>query len=149
MICPENVLRISNTYEPLKNKIFNVVPIDKSRTCRIQIVEQVFQELRKSKKIIMFCQTASLLSDVIKLTSQEFPNSKIKVYVGENKDCEFATCGNDKKQELMNVEDVWSDFDMVCFTGTISIGVDFNKEHFDTIIGVFTNDVGLSPDLFV
>lgn len=97
----------------------------------------------------MFCQSATLLENIILSVQDILEDKKYKVYVGEGKDSDYATTGIEKKNELQNVNTCWAQCDLVAFTGTICVGVDFNIEHFDSIFGIYTGDLGLTPDLFV
>lgn len=97
----------------------------------------------------MFCQSATLLENLINNLQDELSQFTYKIYVGDKKESQYATTGADKTHDMRNVNTEWKKCDLVAFTGTICVGVDFNEKHFDTIIGVYTGDLGLTPDLFI
>jgi hypothetical protein len=54
--------------------------------------------------------------------------------------------GDDGAHKYRN-PDTWLDFDVVLYTETITVGVDFNHQHFDCFIGIY--DAPMNPELFV
>jgi len=51
------------------------------------------------------------------------------------------------KKDLANVNNLWIKYDVVLFSPTISVGVDFTKEYFDDIYGICKPNVA-SPRIF-
>lgn len=43
-----------------------------------------------------------------------------------------------KKEDFADVETSWDGLDALIYTGTLSVGVDFNKPNFDMFVGVFS-----------
>ena len=54
---------------------------------------------------------------------------------------------SDSKDSVYYDPNTWSTFDIVLYTETITVGVDFNYDHFDFFIGVYSQP--MSPDLFL
>lgn len=136
-------------WAPMEGKEFSVYPLGCSDQDKKNICGAIKNELDNNRKVIMFCQSASLLENIMLTLENSIDMDKCKIYVGDKKGSQYATTGIEKRNDMMNVNTSWKECDFVAFTGTICVGVDFNEKHFDTIIGVYTGDLGLTPDLFV
>lgn len=53
-----------------------------------------------------------------------------------------------KESDLKDVDTAWINYQLVIYTGTISAGIDFQKEHFHENISVFAEDT-TSADQFI
>jgi len=73
------------------------------------------------------------------------------LYLGEDKISLSAQTGIDKTTQLENVGDSWIKADLVGYTSTICVGVDFTPDtpHFHKFVGIYTGDKGTNSDLFV
>ncbi len=82
------------------------------------------------------------------LSEDEFKAS-YAMYIGDNPS-DHARTGVEKRYDLENVAESWSKLKFLAYTSTICIGVDYNvRNHFNSIIGVYSGEQGLNADLFV
>lgn len=71
------------------------------------------------------------------------------MYIGDNPS-KWARTGLDKRKDLENVSHSWARLNLLAFTSSISVGVDFSiKGHFNSLVGIYTGALGLDADLFV
>jgi hypothetical protein len=64
--------------------------------------------------------------------SNEYPAVKFKLYSSE-------TSNTERKQHFAQVNEYWSQYDVVIYTPTVSAGVSFEREHFHNIFGYFSD----------
>ncbi|QKE50197.1 replication origin-binding protein [Faustovirus] len=64
--------------------------------------------------------------------SNEYPAIKFKLYSSETSHAE-------RKQHFAQVNEYWSQYDVVIYTPTVSAGVSFEREHFHNIFGYFSD----------
>jgi hypothetical protein len=108
--------------------------------CRVKnnkvLLWQIYQHLKEGKKICVFSSTTGFIMDkLIPMFKHEFPNDKYLVYLGKDKAKAFKELHDRDVDQIGDVEKDWADKNvrMVCYTPTITVGVDFNTP------GVFDN----------
>lgn len=47
-----------------------------------------------------------------------------------------------KSEDFKNVKEAWKNCNLLLYTGTISAGISFELERFDTLIGVYSKNTG-------
>lgn len=67
---------------------------------------------------------------IIDKIKQDFPTKNIQIYTGKSDDR--------IKKNLDDVLNTWDKCDILCYSPTIESGVNFDKEYFDTIYGIFS-----------
>lgn len=106
------------------------------------------------ERIVLVCQSFSSLNKIfdylfhsLQISEEEFKNTH-RLYIGENPS-RWKCDGLKKRGELEDVSNSWKKFNLLAYTSTISIGVDFSDAHFSKIIGIFKGSLGLDPDFFL
>lgn len=61
-----------------------------------------------------------------------FPECRVGIYSGETP---YST----KREHFSNVDEYWSEYDVVIFTPTVTAGVSFERSHYDKIYALFTD----------
>jgi hypothetical protein len=64
--------------------------------------------------------------------SNEYPAVKFKIYSSETSHAE-------RKQHFAQVNEYWSQYDVVIYTPTVSAGISYEREHFDNVFGFFSD----------
>ncbi len=110
---------INNFYKPVK-KTFCVTN-DYNR-----FDKQLFKDIKRNKNICVVSMSATALE----LIEIKLKRTKIKYVLHTNKT-------DDKlKNRLENVNDFWSQYQIVLYSPTIESGIDFNKKHFHKIYAI-------------
>lgn len=87
-------------------------------------LECITEDLKKNKKVCLVSTSSNFTEQVYDMF-----NKKYKVLI-----VNASTDGSIKKQ-LDDVETLFMKYDLVIYSPTISVGVDFNKKYFDKIYG--------------
>lgn len=64
--------------------------------------------------------------------SNEYPAVKFKIYSSETSHAE-------RKQHFAQVNEYWSQYDVVIYTPTVSAGISYEREHFNNVFGFFSD----------
>jgi hypothetical protein len=96
------------------------------------------RDLQDNKKIVIVSMSATkcieyqeqIKKDIEKMVTDEFPLKNILCYTGSSSDI--------SKSDFKNVIESWSKADILIYSPTCESGVNFDKEHFDKIYGVFS-----------
>lgn len=98
---------------------------------REKVDDEIFDLLKKKKKIAIASMTSKDATDYKNLISEKFPNLKIGIYISTT-DCK-------SKKDLKNVIEKWGELDVVIYSPTITAGVSFDlKKYFYKIFGVIS-----------
>jgi hypothetical protein len=92
-------------------------------------MSKIYESIEAKEKICIVGLSTKKLYDIAKT----FDNKKIK-YLLHTRDSD-----DELKNKLVDVNKLWSAYDIVMFSPTISCGVDFNLNHFDKIYSIITS----------
>lgn len=115
---------INNTYKPVtKNFIITNDEADFDK--------KLFADIKAKKNVCVVSMSASAINKI----SIELNKMNVKHVTHTSK-------SNDKlKNELENVNDFWSKYQVVMFSPSIISGIDFNKKHFDKMYCIIRSGV--------
>lgn len=135
--CLEYAKDISKEYDIFENK-YTHKEINLNLTDnKDYFLNQIINSLDKKRKVCIISLTTKLMTQLEKILIDK----KINYLV-------HASYTDDKlKKELANVNELWIKYDVVLFSPTISVGVDFTKEYFDDIYAIIKPNVA-SPRIF-
>jgi hypothetical protein len=98
---------------------------------REEVDKEMFDLLKKKKKIAIASMTSKDATDYKNLISEKFPKLKIGIYISTT-DCK-------SKKDLKNVIEKWGELDVVIYSPSITAGVSFDlKNYFYKIFGVIS-----------
>ena len=89
---------------------------------------QIYDELDKNKNIVIPSMSANYANQLYMDITKKYPDLKVVLYT--------ASSGGAEKTKLKNVDNVWSDVNVLIYSPTISSGVSFDRLHFHKIFGV-------------
>jgi hypothetical protein len=100
-------------------------------------LNKIIDSIDKKRKICIISLTTKLMSQLEKILIDKKVN-----YLAH------ASYTDDKlKKDLANVNELWIKYDVVLYSPTISVGVDFTKEYFDDVFAIIVPNVA-SPRIF-
>ena len=135
---------ICNDYTISKETI-KIRPYSNSNIVNQNVISTIINDLHKGKKLIVSVSSISIAKTICLNLEKEFSDKNIILYHGENYETDCDDNGNKiyhddrKKIDFGDVENAWITKDCVIYTGTLSVGVDFNIKHFDKFIGVYSS----------
>lgn len=112
---------------------------------KVTMMHQLLSKLEYNKHIGIVCGTVAMIEFIRSIIIKHFqekglPGKKGRVFSSEHKEHDI--------DEILNPNDHWDKFDYMIYTSIIGAGIDFHKEHFDTMF-IFANDnVCLVSDYF-
>lgn len=126
-------INIENIYK--KNiKTFNI--IDNSK----EFDKYILNSLATNEKIAIVSQSKTKADEYYQLIKDY--DSKLRVLL-------YTSLTDDKeKLKLKDVNDIWSNCDVLIYSPTVEAGVNFDRVHFNKIYGVFSNN-STSPRSFL
>lgn len=91
-----------------------------------------------NKKVVVFSTSLERAKEIY----AEMPTDKvIKYYDGEDaKKINGVSKAKIKAEDFADVNKAWADCDILIYTGTLTAGVSFELERFDTFVGLFTKN---------
>lgn len=103
-----------------------------------RITNQITELIDQGKKVVIFCTSREKAFALKSL----LPNDKsIKYYDGEDAiKYDGVSMAEIKRNDFKNVNDSWSDCNVLIYTGTLTAGISFELERFDTFIGIFARN---------
>jgi len=126
-------INIENEYK--KNiKTFNV--IDSSK----EFDKYLLSSLANDEKIAIVSQSRGKAEEYYQLIKNYDDNLKVLLYTSLTDDKD--------KLKLKDVNDIWSNCDVLIYSPTVEAGVNFDRVHFHKIFGVFSNN-STSPRSFL
>ena len=126
-------INIENDYK--KNiKIFNI--IDKNE----EFNKYILNSLGKNEKIALVSQSRTKADEYYQLIKNFNDTLNILLYTSMTDD--------EEKIKLKNVNEIWSNCDVLIYSPTVEAGVNFDKLHFNKIYGIFGNN-STSPRSFL
>ena len=85
--------------------------------------KQILEDIKQNKKIVIVSLIKGIVDNLFTVISEHNKNTKV---------IRHTSMTDDKlKQELININDFWIQYQVVIYSPTIDAGCDFNKEHFD------------------
>lgn len=88
--------------------------------------------LENDEKVAIMTNSLAECKTLNEFIGKSHPEKRIGVYSSETNKAE-------KNAAFENVDEVWSTFDILIITPTVSAGVSFERAHFDRVFGLFTN----------
>lgn len=83
------------------------------------------------QRIVVAGNSKKEVDALFKQLETEYPNElALKKYTKD-------TLQSEKIADIKNIEEVWSELDIVLYTPTITAGVSYEKDHFDVLFGYF------------
>jgi hypothetical protein len=91
--------------------------------------------MSENKKIVIFCTGIKLAMSI----QSKIPSDKvIKCYDSEDaKKINGVSQAKIKSEDFEDVNKAWKNCDVLIYTGTITAGISFELQHFDTFVGIF------------
>lgn len=90
----------------------------------------LFTRLDQGKRVVI-PTSAKRDADALLVTIKErYPEKEVKLYSS-------ATGAGERKTHFANVDEQWSNYDVLIYSPTISAGISFELKHFDCIFGAF------------
>ena len=88
---------------------------------------KVFEYITNKKKIVIPMASNNKAKDLLTKIQQDFPNVKALLIHKETSD-------EDKVKNVLNVNTTWSEYDIIIYTPSVSMGISFDiPNHFDAI----------------
>ncbi|CAI2199953.1 4609_t:CDS:2, partial [Funneliformis geosporum] len=125
---------IHNTYQPQKDKLFRLAPNKETVLAELwdwaKKMSLLPFENRKSASLI--CHLRKDVQGIVRALKTDFPELRIKEYHGKSDPIE-------KAYDFSNVEESWSDVDLVAYTSTLKIGVSCTNPKFERAFCLFNS----------
>ena len=125
---------IHNTYQPQKGKTFRLAPNKETVLASLwswaRKISSLPFENRKSASLI--CHLRKDVQGIARAFKTDFPELRIKEYHGKSDLIE-------KAHDFSNVEESWSDVDLVAYTSTLKIGVSCTNPKFERAFCLFNS----------
>jgi len=90
------------------------------------------EDVIRGYKVVIPTNSLKLSEAIYTMMIEDFPNKSVGIFnsLSENAD---------KHRTFANVDEAWSVFDVLIYTPTVSAGVSFERNHYDSIYGMFTD----------
>jgi len=92
----------------------------------------LYDDLAAKKRIGIPISSLNRAEILIANINKRFPKVNIKLYSSKSLESE-------KRKHFSDIDEFWSQYDVVVYTPTVSAGVSFERAHFDKIYGYFTS----------
>ena len=92
----------------------------------------IFQALDAGKNIVIPTMSAGYANQIYSDIADKYPHLKLALYT--------SSSGGQEKVKLKNVDEHWSDVNVLIYSPTISAGVSFDKIHVDIIFGAICSN---------
>jgi hypothetical protein len=118
-----NFFRDIGVYDTETTEIFNFTrkPDERKMIMHgnyLSLVENIKKCLKAGKKIWIMFTSKKKLNQLLTVLKTEFPNKIVKEYTGDK-----------VSDDLTDIEKSWSEADVVAYTATITVGLDYNKKN--------------------
>lgn len=104
-----------------------------------QILERMKMDIIKGKRICVATNRSPIYLQKIEKTINEWALEAKRVV-------KTLLHTSQSENELRNVNDEWIKYDIVMYSPSIQAGVNFDKEHFDSVYGLFCNKSNIYDD---
>lgn len=134
----KSIQMITNLYKPYKSNNVNIVPYTHSMTMRNSICQHLQHLIiDQGKKVVIMCTSNGQVAEICKYMLQ--PNNiQYKCYTGDDmKVTDGTTHYNQKIADFKDVNSAWCDIQCLIYTSTLTAGVDFNLDCFDTFVHIY------------
>lgn len=122
----ENIRYINNTYSSIKCDSYYI-------TFKYKVFISILGKyLSENKKIIIPTNSLKYAKVLNNFISSNYADKKIAIYTSE-------TCDLKKRDDLSDINNSWTEYDVVIYTPCITAGVSFENKYFDYLFGFFTN----------
>lgn len=133
----EYIKDIDENYDIFINKYISEEIFINLTNNRDYFINKIIDSLEKKRKICIISLTTKLMSQIEKILTSK--NIKF-LSITSNSDDKL-------KKELANVNELWIQYQVVLYSPTISVGVDFTVEYFDDVFTIMIPNVA-SPRIF-
>jgi hypothetical protein len=111
---------ILNTYKPYQTYTFAVMKYN-------EWLVKIFDYIKNDKKIVVPIASNNKAKDLVNKINTDYPDKKILLIHRETSD-------DDKLENVINVNKSWSEYDIVIYTPSVSMGISYDLEnYFDAI----------------
>lgn len=114
-------------------------PLD-SRKSKENLLAQLMKSLRNGKKCLCVSSSKDTLFKYIEHINKELPHIKIW--------CCHSDADVKTKAELCNVNETWIKYDLVIYTSSITVGVNFDLAYFDQLFLIISGYACSVRDIF-
>ncbi len=125
---------IHNTFQPQKGKTFHLAP--NKETVLAELWDWAKQmsllPFKSQKSASLICHLRKDVQGIVRALKTDFPELRIKEYHGKSDPVE-------KAHDFSNVEESWSDIDLVAYTSTLKIGVSCTNPKFERAFCLFNS----------
>ena len=97
---------------------------------RNSFINDIFSSLNEHKNIVIPTMSAKYANYLFQTITSEYPHLKVALYT--------TTSGGIEKQKLRNVDNEWSQINVLIYSPTITAGVSFDRQHFHKMFGVIS-----------
>lgn len=102
------------------------------------IVSDVMEMLKRNEKVAVFCTGERFATAIHDMALQTNADLKAKIYTGsDGKKEQGKNMAQQKRDDFKNVAEAWKDLDLLIYTGTLTAGISFELEHFDTLVAIY------------
>ena len=111
---------ILNNYKPYQTYTFGVMKYN-------EWLVKIFDYIKNDKKIVIPIASNNKAKDLLNKINIDFPNKKVLLIHKETTD-------EEKLENVINVNKSWSEYDIVIYTPSVSMGISYDLEnYFDAI----------------
>ncbi|RIA94568.1 hypothetical protein C1645_734711 [Glomus cerebriforme] len=123
---------IHNTYQPQKDKTFRLAPNKEIVLAELWDWAKKMSSLpfENQKSTSLICHLRKDVQGISRTPKTDFSELRIKEYYGKSNSME-------KAQDFSNVEESWSDVNLVAYTSTLKIGVSCTNPKFEQAFCLF------------
>lgn len=132
----DQVLIEHNTYKPNRREAIEIPYWSKGFGPGEKLLYHMIDKLKQGYNIVMASASKAFLIKLEQLLPGILKNEEYIIYT--------ADTDEEDKMALRQVEQIWKTKRLVAYSTTISVGVDFNIEHFD-LLYVYANNYHCGP----
>jgi hypothetical protein len=111
---------ILNTFKPYNEYTIAVMKYN-------EWLVKVFEYIEENKKIVVPIASNNKAKDLVNKINIDYPNKKVLLIHRETSD-------EDKLENVINVNKTWTEYDIIIYTPSVSMGISYDLEnHFDAI----------------
>jgi hypothetical protein len=111
---------ILNNYKPYHSYTFAVMKYN-------EWLVKIFNYIKNNKKIVVPIASNNKAKDLVNKINTDYPDKKVLLIHRETSD-------EEKLENVINVNKSWSEYDIVIYTPSVSMGISYDLEnHFDAI----------------
>ncbi|CAH6419790.1 Origin of replication binding protein [uncultured virus] len=129
MLGRDDLITYQYTHQPHINKRYSMIEN------KAELVRLICEDLRKGRRVVVPTNIESLATSLAEMIRRDMPDIRIGLYTGKN-----------KVKRIGSLLDEWRELQVLIYTPTITCGISFTENLFDTIYGYF-NTSSCSPSL--